>query len=332
MCSMAGASMSSSSGQPSARMSEHVTTPASRARRRISVAFSGPRNSGPPTCRKPADSSASHGTSSIVNVPLAPITCSAGRSPFGRIGRIVQEVWTSSRRASPEQSTPKRSNASTSTRPASSSPTAPTDSTEKPSFARVTAVPPAAPAGESRISSISAPPCPSGIASTGRPSTSRMWAPKATTSGTRGTVAEPPDLRGHVGELLLAHHGGCPYLRRVPVQRAGPLEQEGRIDGVCELDPAGQRPVVLHQRRRVTLERLQHVRVQLVGAEGRVRRHPHGPAELEHLVVDRRQLVEHAAERRRHRRVRVHHGPGPVEALVHAEVEAELRRRGGPVV
>src|SRR3954447_10498956 len=313
--------MSSSSGQPSASTSHVVTVPASRARDNTETAFSGPRNSGPPTCRKSAPSTASHGTSSIAIVPFAPITCSAGRSPFGRIGRIVHEVWTSSRRASPEQSTPKRSSISTRTRPASSSPTAPTESTDAPSFASVTAVPPAAPAGESRISSISAPPCPSGIASTGRPSTSRMWAPKATTSGTRGTVAEPPDLRGHVGELLLAHHGGRPYLRRVPVERARPLEQEGRIDGVGELDPAGQRPVVLHEHGRVTFQSSQHVRVQLVGAEGRVRRHAHGPAELEHLVVDRRQLVEHAAHGRRHRGVRVHDRATPVEAPVHTQVE-----------
>src|SRR3954465_4203336 len=259
--------MSSSSGQPSARMSEHVTTPASRARHRISVAFSGPRNSGPPTCRKPADSISCQGTSSIENVPFAPITWSAGRSPFGRIGRIVQDVWTSERRFSPEQSTPNRSSASTRTRPASSSPTAPTESTDAPSFASVTAVPPAAPAGESRISPISAPPCPSGIASTGRPSTSRMWAPSATTSGTRGTVAEPLDLRGHVGELLVAEHARLADLLRVPVQRAGPLEQQRPLHGGAQRRGAVQRAVVAHQRREPPVERLQHVLVQLVGAE-----------------------------------------------------------------
>src|SRR4051812_19604574 len=236
--------MSSSSGQPSASTSQVVTVPAERARDRISVAFSGPRNSGPPTCRKPAEEIASHGTSSSDRVPFAPITCSAGRSPFGRIGRIVDEVWTSSRRASPEQSTPKRSSISTSTRPASSTPTAPTDSTDAPSFASVTAVPPAAPAGDRRISSISAPPWPSGIASTGRPSTSRICAPSATTSGTRGTVAEPLHLRGHVGELLLRQDRRLADLLRVPVQRGGPLEQERALHGGVERVGAVQRAVI----------------------------------------------------------------------------------------
>src|SRR3954468_12172729 len=250
--------MSSSSGQPSASTSQVVTVPAARARLKISVAFSGPRNSGPPTCRNEADEIASHGTSSIEIVPFAPITCSAGRSPFGRIGRIVDEVWTSDRRASPEQSTPKRSSISTRTRPASSSPTAPTESTDAPSFASVTAVPPAAPAGESRISSISAPPCPSGIASTGRPSTSRMCAPSATTSGTRGTVAEPLDLRRDVRELLLAQHRRLADLLRVPVQRAGPLEQQRTLHGGIQRRRAVERAVVLHQRRQPPLEGLQH--------------------------------------------------------------------------
>src|SRR4051812_24130210 len=248
--------MSSSSGQPSASTSQVVTVPAERARDRISVAFSGPRNSGPPTCRKPAEEIASHGTSSSDRVPFAPITCSAGRSPFGRIGRIVDEVWTSSRRASPEQSTPKRSSISTSTRPASSTPTAPTESTDAPSFASVTAVPPAAPAGDSRISSISVPPCPSGIASTGRPSTSRMWAPSATTSGsgTRHPVTELLHLARDVGELLLAQHRRLPYLHGMPVQIARPLEQQRALHRRVQRRPAVQRAVVLHQRRGPALQ------------------------------------------------------------------------------
>src|SRR3954469_19067799 len=317
--------MSSSSGQPSARMSEHVTTPASRARRRTSVAFSGPRNSGPPTCRKPADSTASHGTSSRDRVPFAPITCSAGRSPFARIGRMVQEVCTSERRFNPEQSTPKRSNASTSTRPASSSPTAPTDSTDASSLASVTAVPPAAPAGESRISSISVPPCPSGIASTGRPSTSRIYAPSATTSGTGDPVTELLHLPRDVGELLVAQHRRLPDLRRVPVQAARPLEQQRALERSLQRRPAVQRPVVLHQSRGTALERAEYMRMQLVGAERGIRRDPNGAAQREHRVVDRRQLVEHAPDGRGHRRVRVHDRAGPVHRAVDAEVQPELR-------
>src|SRR4051812_29884044 len=194
---------------------------------------------------------------------------------------MVHEVCTSERRFNPEQSTPKRSRASTSTRPASSSPTAPTESTDAPSFASVTAVPPAAPAGDSRISSISAPPCPSGIASTGRPSTSRMCAPSATTSGTRRPVAELLHLTGHVGQLVLAEYGRLADLRRVPVEAAPPLEQQRPVDRGRERRAAVQRAVVLHQRRRAALEGAQHERMQLLRAEGRVRGHPHRAAERE---------------------------------------------------
>ena len=40
------------------------------------------------------------GRSSGPNVPLAPTTWNAGRSPLGRMGRTLAEVWTSSRRTS----------------------------------------------------------------------------------------------------------------------------------------------------------------------------------------------------------------------------------------
>src|SRR5437764_11910790 len=136
----------------------------------------------------------------------------------------------------------------------SSCPSAPTVTVRAPSFASVTAVPPAAPAGDRRISSISAPPCPSGIASTGRPSTSRMCAPNATTSGTRGPVPELLHLTGHVGELLLAQDGRLADLRRVPVQAAGPLEQQRALDRSLERRPAVQGAVVLHQRRGPALD------------------------------------------------------------------------------
>ena len=82
-------------GEPSPRMSTLVVAPFSRARRRICAAPSRPSpriESGPPRCRCAALSITGHGTSSIEKAALAPTTCSAGRSPLGRIGRMLAEV------------------------------------------------------------------------------------------------------------------------------------------------------------------------------------------------------------------------------------------------
>ncbi len=65
---------------------------------------------------------------------------------------------------------------------------------------------------------------------------------------------------------------------------------------------------------------------QLRGAEGGVRRHPDRAPEREHLVVDERQLVEHAGQRRGDRAVGVDDGAGLV-AAVGAEVQLELGGR-----
>ena len=61
--------------------------------------------------------------------------------------------------------------------PAASRPMAPALFTCAPSFASTSAVPPAEPAAVMRISSTSSPPWPSGIASTGRTSTSSTCTP-----------------------------------------------------------------------------------------------------------------------------------------------------------
>jgi hypothetical protein len=91
-------------------------------------------------------------------VPFAPITWNAGREPSGRIGNTLAEVCTSSRRTSIEVSIPSASSRPTSIRPTASVPIAPAHRTSAPSFAIVTAVPPAAPAAVIRISSTSSPP------------------------------------------------------------------------------------------------------------------------------------------------------------------------------
>ena len=50
---------------------------------------------------------------------------------------------------------------------------------------------------------------------------------------------------------------------------------------------------------------------QLRGAEGGVGRHADRAAEREHLVVDERQLVQHAGQRRADRAVGMDDGAGP---------------------
>ena len=76
-------------------------------------------------------------------------------------------------------STPSRSSSASSMSPAGSVPIAPALRTSAPSLASTSAVPPAEPAAVIRISSTSWPPWPSGIASTGRTSTSSTCTPSA---------------------------------------------------------------------------------------------------------------------------------------------------------
>ena len=87
--------------------------------------------------------------------------------------------------------------------------------------------------------------------------------------------------------------------------------------------------MVGHQRRGAALERVEGEPRQLRGAEGRVGRHADRAAEGEHLVVDERQLIEHAGQRRAHGTVGVDDRAGLV-AAVDAEVELELG--GGRIV
>ena len=124
------------------------------------AAASGPSNAGirkvPPTCTTSNAPSAERSTSFAEKTAFAPITCKAGRSPFGRMGSMVAEVGTSTWVLIPDESTPYRSRMPRITFPSSSSPVAPMLLTSAPSLARSTAVPPAVPATVTRISSISA--------------------------------------------------------------------------------------------------------------------------------------------------------------------------------
>ena len=79
--------------------------------------------------------------------------------------------------------------------PTASVPIAPALRTSAPSLASVSAVPPAEPAAVIRICSTSAPPWPSGIASTGRTSTSSTCTPIATA---RIGAAHPAPAAGFV--------------------------------------------------------------------------------------------------------------------------------------
>src|SRR3954462_12935936 len=83
-------------------MSADVITPCSRARASSGAAASPPMNSGPPRWRCVAASISSAGRSSGPKLPLAPTTWNAGRSPLGRMGRTLADVWTSSRAAGQE--------------------------------------------------------------------------------------------------------------------------------------------------------------------------------------------------------------------------------------
>jgi hypothetical protein len=96
--------------------------------------------------------------------------------------RIVAEVVTPFRRCIADMSTPNFCRVARTKSAFSSSPTAPTERLFSPSFAVSTTVPPAVPATVRRISSMNSTLPPSGIARTGRPSTSRMYNPMTETS------------------------------------------------------------------------------------------------------------------------------------------------------
>ena len=86
------------------------------------------------------------------------------------------------------------------------------------------------------------------------------------------------------------------------------------------------RAVVGHERRRPPVERLDDGLCQLGRPERGVGGDAHAPAEQKHLVMDAGELIEHAAERRRDRRVRVDHGARAV-APVDGQMEVELGGR-----
>ena len=120
-----------------------------RRRRRCRAARSGRRGA-----RHRSQSITSHGTSSSVNVLLAPGTCHAGRLPSGWIGSIVAEVCTPSLRTRCDASTPSACSARTGSRRSGRGRCAPIATTAAHRGARGRRlVPPAVPAGVMRISS-----------------------------------------------------------------------------------------------------------------------------------------------------------------------------------
>src|SRR5215208_2661117 len=142
------------------------------------------------------------------------------------------------------------------TSPSASVPIAPALCTSAPSLASVTAAPAAVPAGVMRISSTSCPPWPSGIASTGRASTSTTCTPIAIAVMSPAIVDL---LGGSVAALERGRHDRLALVvgqrsRRsdrggAPVDVAGPLQQQRVLDGGIDVVRPGDRAVVGHQRR-----------------------------------------------------------------------------------
>src|SRR5436305_760898 len=320
-------------------MSAEVTARPSRARDRIRAAASPPMNSGPPRWRWVAAAMSSQGASSGPYVAFAPTTWNAGRSPVGRIGRTLADVWTSARRTSSEVSTPSRSSSRSSMSPTGSVPTAPALRAFAPSLARTSDAPPADPAAVILISSTSWPPCPSGISSTGRTSTSRTCTPITIAVISESAIRRilsyragraVPALHRRRNDrlpLLLVERANLAERPRAPVDVAGPLEQQRVVDGHRKVGRERDRAVVRHQGGGPPVERLDHRLGELRSAERPVGSDADSPAEQQHLVVDARQLVlEDTGERGGHRRVRVD-DRARVVAAVDPEMQVELRRR-----
>ena len=319
-------------GSPGARMSAEVTTPCSRARARSWAAASPPMNSGPPRCRCVAAS-----------------ISAGGRRP----GRRCR--WRRSRGRPAARRRADRQHAGGGLHVVAAHEQRGVDAvaleqgeqhvadrvaadrararTSAPSFASVSAVPPAEPAAVMRISSTSSPPWPSGIASTGRTSTSSTCTPIASALIASVIVFLVP----------CAWCRSCARPRRPPPPRAARRRARAarrappRASRRCRPTRAAASSSTAASRSRpwtiapwfaisaaVRPSSASSTDVgQLGRAEGRVGRHRHGAAEQQHLVVHAGQLVEHARERGRHRRVGVHDRAGVV-AAVDAEVQVEL--------
>ena len=264
-----------------------------------------------------------------MNAPLAPMQCHAGRSPLGRTGITDDDVCWSALRTSPVTSTPSRSSSASRLAAIGSSPTAPKLCTSAPSRLRMTAVPPAVPAGEKRIVSTSWPSEPSGIDSMPMTWVSRTCTPTVAifmvllVDEGGGSVAAGERLVDDVGLLLVGEHARRAEGAGPVVERGQPLQQQRVLDGLVERAADGDRPVVGHQRGLPAVERVADVGGELGRAEGGVRRDPDRPAEQELLVVQDRQLVEHAGDGGREGRVGVHDGGG-AGGGVHGEVQVEL--------
>ena len=123
-------------------------------------------------------------------------------------------------------------------------------------------MPAAVPAAVARISVSRTLPWPGGMASTGRPSTSRMCAPSTTTGPSglaglvrgaravlagvlrRSPVAAAAGLRGDLVELGGRQDGGLAVRQRHPVGAGQPLQQQRPVVGLREVAAVGDRPVV----------------------------------------------------------------------------------------
>ena len=183
--------------------------------------------------------------------------------------------------------------------------------------------------GDIRIVSTSWPSEPSGIDSMPITWVSRTCTPTVAIFmlfSCGGAVAAPQRRLDHGGLLGLGEDARRAERAGAVVQRGQPLEQQRVLDGLVEGRADGDRAVVGHQRGLPVRRAPRDAGGQLGRAERRVRRHPDRAAEQQLLVVEDRQLVEHAGDRGGVRRVGVHDGGG-AGVGVDAEVQVELGGR-----
>ena len=122
-------------------------------------------------------STASSASSPTWKPAVAPLLCSAGRAPSGRVVTMEEEVVWSGQRSISAVSIPKSPRRRSTQSPIRSSPTPPTARTRIPCFAATTAAEPAAPETASVNSSTKVVPPPGGISVTGRASASKVMNP-----------------------------------------------------------------------------------------------------------------------------------------------------------
>ena len=202
------------------------TTPCSRAKARIRAASSPPMNSGAPRCRcvgggdrVPRRVVGAVGAVGADDVERGARAVGADRQHAGRgLHAVAAHEQRTCRRRGGRAARAARRRARRCRSLRRCAPSAP-------SLASATAVPPAEPAAVIRISSTSVPPWPSGIASTGRASTSTTCTPSAMTFTLR-PPGRPVAALGDRGDQRVAvgvvEHPRRPDRRRAPVHACSP--------------------------------------------------------------------------------------------------------------